>query len=51
MINHASPRFFINSSICFPIKEGDFDTVIPAYSIAFILLGASPFPFCTIAPA
>lgn len=26
-------------------------TLIPALSIAFILLGASPFPFETIAPA
>ena len=51
MINHASPRFFISSNMCFPINEGDFDTVIPASSIALILLGASPFPFCTMAPA
>jgi hypothetical protein len=34
-----------------PIKEGDFDTTIPASYKAFILLIASPFPFCTIAPA
>jgi|LakMenE18May11ns_1017448.scaffolds.fasta_scaffold8091355_1 hypothetical protein len=50
-IYQANPFFFINSSICLPIKEGDFDTTIPASYKAFILLIASPFPFCTIAPA
>mmetsp|Transcript_19666 Transcript_19666/g.30325 ORF Transcript_19666/g.30325 Transcript_19666/m.30325 type:complete len:127 (-) Transcript_19666:634-1014(-) len=34
-----------------PIKDGDKETLIPASSIAFILDGASPFPFYTIAPA
>jgi hypothetical protein len=33
------------------MREGDWDTTIPAYYKAFILLTASPFPFCTIAPA
>ena len=37
--------------MCFPIKDGDFETTIPAYSKAFIFDGASPLPFCTIAPA
>ena len=48
---HAKLCLFISSSMCFPISEGDFDTTIPAFSRAFILLWASPFPFCTIAPA
>jgi len=37
--------------MCFPINDGDFDTTIPASSIALILLNASPLPFWTIAPA
>lgn len=37
--------------MCFPIKDGDLDTTIPAYYNALIFDGASPFPFCTIAPA
>lgn len=49
--NHALPAFFITSSMCLPIWEGDLDTTMPASSIALILLGASPFPFWTIAPA
>lgn len=48
---HAKPFLFISSSICFPIKDGDFDTTIPAYYKAFIFDGASPLPFWTIAPA
>lgn len=35
----------------FPIYAGDLVTLIPASSMALILLGASPFPFETIAPA
>ena len=50
-IYQAKPFFFINSSICLPIKDGDFETTITASYNAFILLTASPFPFCTIAPA
>lgn len=49
--NQANPCFFITYNMCFPIKDGDFDTTIPAYSKALILLAASPLPFCTIAPA
>lgn len=50
-VDHARPAFFICSSMCFPIREGDWETTIPAYSSALILLTASPFPFWTIAPA
>ena len=50
-IYQANPFFFINSNICLPIKDGDFETTIPASYKALILLTASPFPFCTIAPA
>lgn len=49
--NHAKLFLFISSRMCLPIREGDLDTTIPASSRAFILLWASPFPFCTIAPA
>lgn len=49
--DHASPAFFISSNMCLPISEGDLDTTMPASSKALILLTASPFPFCTIAPA
>ena len=48
---HAKLFFFISSSICLPINEGDFETTIPASYKAFILLCASPLPFWTIAPA
>lgn len=51
LIIHTKLCFFIYSYMCLPIKDGDFETTIPAYYIAFILLTASPFPFCTIAPA
>jgi len=37
--------------MCLPINEGDWETTIPAYYRAFILLTASPLPFWTIAPA
>jgi hypothetical protein len=49
--SHTRLCFFIYSSMCLPIKDGDFDTTIPASSKAFILLTASPFPFWTMAPA
>lgn len=50
-INQAFPAFFMTSSMCLPIWEGDRETTMPASSMALILLGASPFPFWTIAPA
>ena len=33
------------------MRDGDFETTIPAYYKALILLWASPLPFCTMAPA
>jgi hypothetical protein len=42
---HTRLCFFIYSNMCLPIKDGDLDTTIPAYSNALILLTASPFPF------
>ena len=44
IINQANPAFFISSSICLPIRDGDLDTTIPAASRALILLTASPLP-------
>lgn len=50
-IIQAKPCLFISYNMCFPIRDGDFDTTMPASSSALILLWASPFPFCTMAPA
>lgn len=49
--HQAKPAFFISSNMCLPIREGDLETTIPASSKALIFDRASPFPFCTIAPA
>lgn len=36
------PAFFMSYNMCFPIKEGDLETTIPASYKVFILLWVSP---------